>query len=261
MTLYLHELKQGRKTCIIWTLAIAAFMAMCVLLYPQMKGEMDSFTEMFASMGSFSAAFGMDKLDFGSLIGFYSVECGNILSVGGGFFAAIISVNILSKEEKEHTAEFLLIHPLTRGKVLISKLAAIFSEIILMNLIVTACSVLCIIIIDEPVPTSEVMLLHLAYFICQIELALICFAISAFTRSNNFGIGLGLTLVLYFMSVLANVSDVAKPFKIISPFGYTEGSDILINNCLDMKLIVLGLTIGLCAAIAGAYHYQRKDIL
>lgn len=37
MTLYIHELKQARKNWIIWTLAIAAFMVMCVLLYPEIS--------------------------------------------------------------------------------------------------------------------------------------------------------------------------------------------------------------------------------
>ena len=60
---------------------------------------------MFASMGSFTEAFGMDKISFGTLTGFYAVECGNILGLGGAFFSALCGVSILAKEEKDHTAE------------------------------------------------------------------------------------------------------------------------------------------------------------
>ena len=78
MTVFRHELRQNRTGLIIWTAAIGALIAVCIFLFPEMKEQMDSVSQMFASMGSFSAAFGMDKVDFGTLPGFYAVECGNI---------------------------------------------------------------------------------------------------------------------------------------------------------------------------------------
>ena len=83
MTVTRHELRQGKTAFIIWTGAIAFLMAVCVVLYPQMKGEMDGLTDMFSSMGSFTAAFGLDRLSFGSLTGYYAIVCGNVLGLGG----------------------------------------------------------------------------------------------------------------------------------------------------------------------------------
>ena len=114
MTIFKHELKQNKKSLIIWTVAIASLLAICLFLFPEMKGEMDSVSQVFSSMGGFSEAFGMDKVSFGTLTGFYSVECGNILGLGGAFFAAFTAVTILAKEEKDHTGEFLLTHPVSR---------------------------------------------------------------------------------------------------------------------------------------------------
>ena len=122
MTLVKHELKQGFKALAIWTAAIGFFIVVCVFMYPEMKGEMEGVSDMFASMGAFTAAFGMDRLNFGSMIGFYSIECGNILGIGGAFFAAIIGVSALAKEEKERTAEFLLAHPVSRRSIVTQKL-------------------------------------------------------------------------------------------------------------------------------------------
>ena len=98
MIIVRHELKQGRTSFFIWTAAVGLLLAVCVLLYPEMKGEMDGISEMFASMGSFTAAFGMDRLNFGTLIGYYAVECGNVLGLGGAFYAALCAAGILSKE-------------------------------------------------------------------------------------------------------------------------------------------------------------------
>lgn len=71
--LFIHELRQNARSLMIWTLAISAFMIMCVFLFPEMSSQLDSMGSMFASMGSFSAAFGMDKLNYGSFIGFYAI--------------------------------------------------------------------------------------------------------------------------------------------------------------------------------------------
>ena len=116
MTLVKHELKQSKFSFLIWTLSIGFMIALCVFLYPEMSSQMEDVTDIFASMGSFTAAFGMDRLNFGTLIGFYAVECGNILGLGGAFYAAFCAVAVLSKEEKEKTAEFLLTHPVSRKK-------------------------------------------------------------------------------------------------------------------------------------------------
>ena len=34
----------------------------------------------------------MDRLNFGTLDGYYAIECGNILGLGGAFFAALSAV-------------------------------------------------------------------------------------------------------------------------------------------------------------------------
>ena len=87
MTLVRHELKQGWKSLLVWTLAIGSFIIICLFMYPEMKSQMSSISSIFSSMGMFSSAFGLDTLDFGSLKGFYGIECGNILGIGGALFA------------------------------------------------------------------------------------------------------------------------------------------------------------------------------
>ena len=114
MTILKHEMRQGRNTLLIWTAAIGFLLAVCIFLFPEMESEMDEVSDAFSSMGSFSQAFGMDQVSFGTLLGFYSIECGNILGLGGALFAALCAVSMLSKEEKDHTGEFLLTHPVTR---------------------------------------------------------------------------------------------------------------------------------------------------
>lgn len=260
MTLLKHELKQGSKTLAIWTASIGFLIAICLFLFPEMKGEMDSVSDMFASMGSFTAAFGMDRLNFGTLIGFYAVECGNILGLGGAFFASLIAVSALAKEEKERTAEFLLSHPVSRVSVISSKLAALVIQIIVMNAVIFALSAACIAAIGEEPAWKEICLLHLAYFLLQLELAGICFGISAFLRRGSLGLGLGIAAMAYFLNLIANISEQAQCLRYVTPFAYAEGADILTDLALDGPLVALGMAYGLIGVAAAFWRYGKKDI-
>lgn len=260
MTLVKHELKQGRTAFLIWTASIAFLMLTCIFLFPEMKGEMEDVGDMFSSMGSFTAAFGMDKINFGTLLGFYSVECGNILGLGGAFFAALCGIAVLSKEEKEHTAEFLLTHPVSRARIITEKLISVLLQIVLLNAIVFGLSVASIAAIGETVPWKELWLMHLAYFFLQVELAGICFGISAFLRRGSIGIGLGIATMMYFLNLIANITESAEFLKYITPFGYTEGADIVLNGELDTGLVVLGLSFGVIGIVAAYCRYCKKDI-
>ena len=260
MTLIKHELKQGRTALVIWTASIAFLMVICILMFPEMKGEMDGVSDMFASMGSFTEAFGMDRINFGTLLGFYAVECGNILGLGGAFFASLIAITVLAKEEKERTAEFLLTHPVSRVRIVTEKLTAVLIQIVLINAVIWALSAASIAIIGEEIPWKELNLMHLSYFLLQIELAGICFGLSAFLRRGGLGIGLGLATVMYFLNIVANISDSAEFLKYITPFGYTEGADIVANGSLDIAMVLLGMAYTAIGIAAAYWKYCKKDI-
>ncbi len=260
MTILNHELRQGRVSLLIWIGAIAFLLVICVFMFPEMKGEMDGIGDMFASMGSFTEAFGMDQVNFGELKGFYAVECGNILGLGGAFFAALIAVASLAKEEKEHTAEFLLTHPVSRTSVVTQKLAAVMVQLVLLNLVVYGLAILSMLLIKEEVPYKELTLLHLAYFLMQLEIAALCFCISAFLKRSGLGIGLGLAAVMYFLNLIANIADSAKWLKYVTPFGYAEGADIMTKGSLEMGKILLGMVCSVIAVGLAFWKYQKKDI-
>lgn len=260
MTMVKHEIKQGMRSLAIWTAAIAFLLAVCVFMFPEMKGEMEGVGDMFSSMGSFTEAFGMDRVNFGTLIGFYAVECGNILGLGGAFFAALSAVSILAKEEKEHTAEFLFTHPVRRSRIVTEKLCAVLLQIMLLNLIVFGVSIASVAAIGEEIPWKEIVLLHLAYFLLQIEIAGICFGISAFLKRGSLGAGLGIAAVLYFLNLIANISETAEFLKYITPFGYAEGADIVTNGRLEEGLVLLGMLYGIIGIAAAFSWYCRKDI-
>lgn len=259
MTLLKHEIKRNMTSLIIWTLAISLFVVMCVFMYPSMKDSMKDVSKMFSSMGSFTAAFGMDRLNFGEFLGYYGIECGNILGMGGVMFAAIFGINSLAKEEANHTADFLFTHPISRVSAIAEKLLAVFIEIIILNVFTLLLSYLSTLAIGESCDWGNFLLIHLSYFIMQIEISSVCFAISSFISFNGMGIGLAIAVVAYFINILANITDRAKFLKYFTPFAYTESADIVNNNSLDIKYVSIGLGVSVVSIVVAFIRYSKKD--
>lgn len=260
MRLLKHEMRQGILSLAIWTGSIAFLMVIYIIMFPEMKGQMEDVSDMFASMGSFTAAFGMDRLSFGTLTGFYAIECGNILGLGGAFYAALTGITALAKEEKEHTAEFLLTHPVTRTGIVSAKLASVLFQITVMNVLILAISLVSILFIDEEIPWKELLLFHLAYYLLQLEIGGICFGISAFLRRSGLGIGLGLACLMYFLNLIANISESAEFLKYITPFGYADGADIVTEEALNGPMVAVGVSLAVIGIAAAYWKYNRKDI-
>ena len=260
MPIVFHELKRNRISLSIWSGVIAFMLGVCILIYPEMSSQMGQMSEMFADMGAFSEAFGMDKLNFGEFMGYFAIECGNVLGLGGAFFAAIIGVSALSKEEKEHTAEYLLTHPISRVSIVFQKLITILLQILILNLVTIVTTSVCVSIVNVDVNVGKMVLLFAAYLIMQIEVAAISFEMSAFMKGSGIGVGLGVAVGFYFMNLVANLSKYIVFLKYITPFGYTDGSEIVSNGTLETKYLMIGLLFTVCGIVTAFYWYKRKDI-
>ena len=236
MTILKQEIKSQKTALLIWSLSIGLLVAMCVLMYPEMESQMGSVNEMFSKMGSFTSAFGMDRLNFGTLVGFYAVE------------------------EHDHTAEFLVAHPVSRTRVITEKLLSVFTIILILNAVVLLLAIGSILMIGEEIFWKELLLFHLAYFLMQLEIGGICFGVSAFLVHGGLGIGIGIAGIMYFLNIVANISDSARFLKYITAFGYTETADIINSGKLELKYLVPGL-IMMVIGIACAYgKYTKKDL-
>ena len=154
-----------------------------------MAGSMGDVSDLFAGMGNFSAAFGLDKLQFGTILGFYGTECGNILGLGGALYAAVTAMGLLAGEEGGHTAEFLLTHPVSRLRVCMEKLAALAAMILGLNLICLTCGAGGIAIIKESVEWGKLLRYHGTLLLMHLEIGALCFGLSAFLRRGGLGLG------------------------------------------------------------------------
>ncbi len=246
MTLYKHELKLNRMSFVIWLVGVLAMSAGCIFLFPLIDESMADMSDAFASMGGFSAAFGMDKLPINTLEGFFGTEIGTIFALGSGMFASLIGISALSKEESSHTAEFLHTLTLSRCGIVTGKLLGILTLIVLFDAVALGVFVGSAAIIGESISIKCLLGYIASQFAAQTELASICLVMSAISKKSSFGLGIGTALVLYVLDIVARITEQADFLKYITPFSFSNATDVFVNK---------GSSI-VCAYIV----YNRRDI-
>lgn len=260
MTFVIHELKMNLKTLLIWTLAVAGMIFCFLLVFPVMEDSVNEISEAYSQMGDFSVAFGMDKINMGTPMGFFGVEIGAVLALGGSMFAAITGIGMLAKEEGGHTTEFLFVTPNKRNYFITAKLVA---GIIIIAIFTVTCMLFGIggfFAIGEKPVWNQYFLYFFAQFLMYLEIAGICFGISAFLKKSNIGLGIGIAMILYFVNLFANISEEVEKLHYITPFSYSDAANIFTEEKIQVEYLIPGIVIMIVAVVAGYIKYNRKDL-
>lgn len=260
MALFFHELRRDRLKLIIWTGALAFMLCVSVLIYPIIRPMMDEMTKSMEQMGDFAAAFNMGQGDFLEFGTYFAEECGSTLGLGGMIFAALLGTAALAKEEHDRTAEFLLTHPVSRTYVVGQKLAAVLTEVVLLNLGVSVLSIAAGFAIGESFDAGRLVLVLVGYLLMQIEIACLMFGLSAFLRGNGVGIGIGLAFGFYLINILANIAEEVNFLRYITPFSYADGLSIAASGTIELKYLLPGMALAVFGALAAFVKYRKKDI-
>ena len=74
------------------------------------------------------------------------------------------------------------------------------------------------------------------------------------------GAGLGVAVIMYFLNLIANITEKASFLKYVTPFGYCSGADLVANGSIDPAMAAIGILIGTAGVIAAYLKYTKKDI-
>ncbi|MGL5694674.1 MAG: ABC transporter permease subunit, partial [Peptostreptococcaceae bacterium] len=139
MNIFKFEFKRLLKSCIIWSLICGSLVVLFMALFPSMKDMgMQSLVndKMDALPKEILKAFNIDEsMDFSNIYN-YLGYCIQYIAMASGIYGAILGVNCLIKEESQGTIEFLYSKPVTRTRIITSKLGAILASYFLYIVIV-----------------------------------------------------------------------------------------------------------------------------
>lgn len=264
MNIYLFELKQLKKSILLWGLVVPLSLFSYIAFFPLISSSGDDFMVLMNQMPEeMLAMFGMvPELPITTILGYFSLTF-TIVQIPLAIQASNYGFNMLSVEERELTADFLLSRPVTRRKIIISKFLAAFTSLTIVNAILWICSVSAVLIFksDEPVELNKLFVLLSSVVFFQLFFVGMGMLISMLVKkiqsviSYSMALGFGMYIIASLGTLIS--SDL---FKYLSPYAHFSPSYILINGNYDWILAMISITT-IVASLMGSYFlYLRRNI-
>ncbi|MDN4524949.1 ABC transporter permease subunit [Fictibacillus fluitans] len=262
MNMFLHELRENRRSMMIWTISLAAVTVLFFSMYPSIEKDGDQFIKVLQNYPEgVLKALGVQINSITSLLGFYSYFFLYIM-LCGAIQAMNLGTGILSKEVSGKTAEFLLTKPVTRGRIITSKMVAVLVILLITNLVFVVVSyIMANTVAANDFDTSAFFLISAANFFVQLMFAALGFFVSAlFPRIRSvLPVSLGTVFAFFIISMFGSaISDEASRY--ITPFKYFDLPYIMKHTAYEPLFMGLGAAVIVIAVGAGSFLFMKKDI-
>ncbi len=261
--IFRHEFRTRLRSVIIWSLGMAALIFFYLSIFPAFADQAALMDEMIAKFPpELSAAFGLDMMDMSSVVGFFSFLfifvqlCLAIQASNYGF-------GLVSVEEAELTADFLLSKPVSRGQVLTSKILAAVCSLLLTDVVVWASSLVAIALFNDgqEFELRPILLILVSILVFQLFFLFVGLAISLLVRRvrSVTPYGLGLAFGAYVLSAFSGVfGDVALEY--LTPFKHFDAAAIVSDGGYNWPLVLLNVGVTIVALLLAYWRYLRRDI-
>ena len=262
-TIYLHEFRTRIRSVIIWSLSVAAIIFLFFSIFPGFATQAALLNDILSKMPpALLEAFGMQNSDLSSVLGFYSfifVFVQLCLAIQAGNYG----FGLVSIEETELTADFLLSKPVSRAQVLTSKLLAALTSLTITNLVVWVISFISLAMFNggRTYATGTLVLLLVSIIIFQLFFLAVGLVVSVLVKRvrsvtpYSLGLGFGMYVLSAFSAVLAEVK-----LEYITPFKHLDPAYIVRNTAFDTPLVLLNVSVSLVAIGLSYWLYIRRDI-
>jgi len=262
MNIILRELRAHLKGFIIWSVCIFLFVLSMISEFSAYyhNPEMTEILEVIPQ--NMLDAFSISGTNLTTVSGYVSIAAVYfvlMLSV----YAGLLGASIISKEERDKTAEFLMTLPISRVKVISEKIIASFILALGMNLVVIGCILAMTIQFEKLDYFGKYMVLFsLSMFIIELVFMTIGMALASvmkrYKRSGSLTIGV--IIIMYILSILMSFTDKLDHLKFLTVFKYFEPAEILHKLSLNGGYMLLSIGLIVVMIIVTYLVYPRRDL-
>jgi len=262
-TIYKHELRMRLKSVITWSLAVTAIILVYFSFYTSFAGQAELLNQAMASFPpELLQAFGMSGVDLSTVLGYFTFVF-LFVQVCLAIQAANYGFGLVSVEEAELTADFLLTKPVTRRQILTSKLLAAFTSLTMTNVVAWIAAIVFINLFrnghEYNAHTLFLLLASIAIFqLVFLSVGLVVSLLVKRVRSvtpYSMALAFGSYVLAAFSDMLGDVT-----LEKITPFKHFDPNYIVRNDAYDLQLVFISIAFIVVSLVASYWLYTRRDI-
>ena len=262
MNVFLREMQTYRKSTLVWALSLSGLVVMFMAMLPAFTRDVAASKDLIGQLPeALRAAFNIQLETFFTVYGFYAYLL-NFAVVAGAIQAMNLGTGVISKEVSGKTADFLLSKPITRPKVITSKLSAAFLMIVITGVVFAGVSYgAASIASTEPVAADTFLLMALTFFLMQLFFLVLgaLFAVLIPKIKSVVTVTLPTVFILFIIGTLGEVLG-NETVRYASPFRFFDTAYIIQNKSIEGGYLALELALVAVAVVAVYAIYLKKDI-
>ena len=221
MNIFIYELKSKLRSVLTWSLSIYALIVVFMSIFQGFSKETELMSQMMTKFPrELLIAFGMQDMDWTTILGFYGLVF-VFVQICLAIQAANYGFSLVSLEETEWTADFLMSKPVGRKKIMTSKLLAAATALGLTEVFVWFASLVYLIIFrgDQLIPLAPMLLLLFSMPVFQVFFLAVGMLISLLVKRvrSVTPFSMGLVFGLYILNAFGDMIG-EEGMEILSPF-------------------------------------------
>jgi ABC-2 type transport system permease protein len=265
MNIYWRELRAGYKSFLIWSATMVFLVAGGMLKYSAFAKTGESVNELFKSLPvELMQVMGIEAgFDLSSIGVFYSIFFLYFLLLMS-VHSCLLGASIIAKEERDKTADFLLVKPIRRRRAVTAKILAALTMVVLYNLVTFAASAL---FVDQfnttgAALTGQIFTLTSVLLIVQVLFLCIGLLLGAWARNAARAAGLATAIILgtFILKVLIDLQSDLSWLKFLTPFSYFKSTEIMFDHQINVAYIVLSLAVSVVTVAGTYFFFQKRDL-
>lgn len=263
MNVFIHEFKQKRKSTMLWSLSLSIFIIFYMTFYPAMTKDGALFDSVMKSFPKeMLLALGLsNQLSFASLMGYFALTF-SMIQLALAILSSIYGISILTEEERDLTADFLLSKPVSRSTIYFSKFFSALLSLVIVCIIVGLTSLIALEIFsgNKSYDINAVLKLLIIIPVFQLFFLSLSMLISLLFKKvrSVLSLAMGLAITLYVTNSVNNIID-SKILGLFTPFHYFSASYILKENTYNLSLLFIAIIIIIVSLVASFKIYIDKD--
>lgn len=263
MNIYLRELKAHRKALLFWSIGMIFLVASGIAKFAAYKtngGSISSIVDQFPK--TMQIIFGINGFDLTKASGYYGVLF-LYIALMATVHAVLLGAELIAKEERDRTSEFLFTKPVRRDQAITAKLLAGLTSLVIINVVTFISSLYFVGYFAKGQNiTHYILLLTGALFMMQLIFFSIGAAVAGILKKPkaSASISSSILMVTLILMFLINLNGKIDALKYLTPFKYYDAAAILASNSLDWIYIVISAAVTAAAVYATYYFYTRRDL-
>jgi ABC-2 type transport system permease protein len=263
MNIYTHEFRMNLRSVITWSVSLVILIFVFMSIFSGLAADAALLNEAMTKFPEeLLMAFGMLNMDLASPLGFFALVflfCQICLAIQ----ASNYGFSMLSIEEREFTADFLLAKPVGRTQILSSKLLAAFTGLTITNIVVWISSFAFIHLFkgsgEVDVKTlvillSTIVLFQLFFLSVGMLISLLVKRVRSVTPFSM-ALAFGMYVLNAFSGMLGGTN-----LEVISPFKHFEPNYIVTHAAYDLPLVMISVSVTIISIALSYVLYSRRNI-